>query len=105
MSEHFDSLKLQLHDAIYRLRFYSNSLTHILSFSNSHNNIASLQKNRRDKSHRVIVALGYNYTIYRADSFVLMLRYCANLKAIRYESTSFNRIVADKSHRVILALN
>ena len=23
--------------------------------------------------------------IYRPDSFVLMLRYCANLKAIRYE--------------------
>ena len=31
-----------------------------------------------------------------------MLRYCANLKAIRYES-SFNRIVADKSHHVIVA--
>ena len=28
-------LKLQLHDAIYRLRFYSNSLIHILSLSNS----------------------------------------------------------------------
>ena len=33
-----------------------------------------------------------------------MLRYCANLKAIRYESTSLNRIAADKSHRVIAAL-
>ena len=43
-------------------------------------------------------------TIYRPDSFVLMLRYCANLKAIRYESTSLNRIVADESHRVIVAL-
>ena len=42
--------------------------------------------------------------IYRPDSFVLMLRYCANLKAIRYESTSLNRIVAVKSHRVIVAL-
>ena len=41
--------------------------------------------------------------IYRPDSFVLMLRYCVNLKAIRYESTSFHRIVADKSHRVIVA--
>ena len=40
--------------------------------------------------------------IYRPDSFVLMLRYCANLKAIKYESTSLNRIVADKSHRVIV---
>ena len=41
--------------------------------------------------------------IYRPDSFVLMLRYCANLKAIIYEPTSFNRIVDDKSHRVIAA--
>ena len=50
-------LKLQLHDAIYRLQFYSNSLIHILSLSNSHNNVASIQKNRGDKSHCVIVAL------------------------------------------------
>ena len=41
--------------------------------------------------------------IYRPDSFVLLLSYCANLKAIRYESTSLKRIVADKSHRVIVA--
>ena len=41
--------------------------------------------------------------IYRPDSFVLILRYCANLKAIRYESTSLNRVVADKSHRVVVA--
>ena len=34
----FGSLNLQLHDAIYLLRFYSNSLTHILLLSNSHNN-------------------------------------------------------------------
>ena len=40
--------------------------------------------------------------IYRPDSFVLMLRYCANLKAIRYESTSLNRILANKSHRIIV---
>ena len=51
------SLKVQLHDAIYRLRFYSNSLIHNLSLSNSHNNVASIQKNRGDKSHRVTVAL------------------------------------------------
>ena len=31
-----------------------------------------------------------------------MLCYFANLKAIIYESTSLNRIVADKSHRVII---
>ena len=53
------------------------------------------------------LGLGYNWhgAIYRPDSFVLVLRYCANLKAIRYESTSLNRIVADKSHRVIVALH
>ena len=39
--------------------------------------------------------------IYRPDSFVLMLRYCANLKAIRYESTSFDRIVPYESDCVI----
>ena len=50
-------VKLQLHDAIYRLQFYLNSLIHILSLSNLHNNEASVQKNRGDKSHRVIVAL------------------------------------------------
>ena len=43
--------------------------------------------------------------IYRPDSLVLsMPRYCANLKAKRYESTSLNRIVADKSHSVVVAL-
>ena len=55
------------------------------------------------KSYRVRLQL--HCAICRPDSFVLMLRYCVNLKAIRYESTSFNRIVADKSHRVIAALN
>ena len=34
--------------------------------------------------------------IYCSDSFVLVLSYYANLKEIRYKSTSFNRIVADK---------
>ena len=33
-----------------------------------------------------------------------MLRDCVNFKTIRYESTSLKRIVADKSHRVIVAL-
>ena len=89
-------------NAIYRLRFYSNSLIPFLSLSNSHNNVASFQKNRGDKSHCVIVALGF-ITIYRPDSFILMLRHCVNLKAIRYESTSLNRIAADKSHRVSAA--
>ena len=50
-------VKLQLHYAIYRLRFYSNSLIRVLLLSNSHNKVSSIQKNRGDKSHRVIVAL------------------------------------------------
>ena len=50
-------LKPQLHDAIDRLRFFSNSLIHILSLSDLNNNVASIQKNWGDKSYRVIVAL------------------------------------------------
>ena len=50
-------VKLQLHDGIYRLQFYSNSLICILSLSNSHNNAASIQKNQGDKPHCVILAL------------------------------------------------
>ena len=49
------------------------------------------------------IRLQLHGAIYRPDSFVLMLRYCANLKAIRYDSTSLNMIVADKSHCVIVA--
>ena len=52
-----NGVKLQLLNAIYQLRLYSNSLIHILSLSNFHNNVASIQKNRDDKSHRVIAAL------------------------------------------------
>ena len=42
--------------------------------------------------------------IYRPDSFVLIPHHCVNLKAIRYESTSLNRVAADISHRVNAAL-
>ena len=51
----------------------------------------------------ICVRLQLHGAIYRPDSFELMLRYCANLKAMRYESTSLTRIVADKSHRVFVA--
>ena len=51
----------------------------------------------------VSLRLQLHGAIYRPDSFVMMLRYCANLKPIRYESMSLNRIAADKSHRVIVA--
>ena len=57
----------------------------------------TIQKQKQD------VRLQLHGAIYRPYSFVLMLRYWANLKAIRYESTSLNKIVADKSHRVIVA--
>ena len=49
------------------------------------------------------LSLQLHGAIYRPDSFVLMPRYCANLKAVRYETMSLNKIVADKSHRVIVA--
>ena len=51
-----------------------------------------------------LVRLQLHSAIYRPDSFVLMLRHCVNLNAIGYESTSLNRIAADKSHCVIVAL-
>ena len=41
--------------------------------------------------------------IYCPDSFVLMLHHCVNLKTIRNESMSLNRIAGDKLHRVIVA--
>ena len=53
-----------------------------------------------DVSH---LRLQLHGAIYRPNSFVMMLPYCANLNGIRYELTSLNRIVADKSHRVIVA--
>ena len=62
-----------------------------------------LHQNHNALTYRVKLQL--HGTIYRPDSFVLMLCYCVNLKAIRYESMSLNRIVADKSHRVIVALH
>ena len=70
-------VKLQLHDAIDRLRFYSKSLIHILSLSNSHNNVASIQKNRGDKSHRVIVAI-HNV----GNSFEVSTRTCSKLQRL-----------------------
>ena len=48
-----------------------------------------------------LLRLQLHGVFYLPDSFVMMLRYCANLKAIRYESTSLNRIA---SYRVIVAL-
>ena len=60
--------------------------------------------NPPSKAQHDTVRLQLHGAIYRPDSFVLMLRYCVNLKAIRYESTSLNRIVADKSYLVIVAL-
>ena len=41
--------------------------------------------------------------IYRHDSVVLMLHYCAPLKTIKYKSVSFNRIVANELRRVTAA--
>ena len=69
----------------------------------SSNNVIRLLRNFPTSLGVVSVRLQLHGAICRPDSFVLMLRYCANLKAIRYESTSLNRIVADKSHRVIVA--
>ena len=69
-------------------------LLRILTAHNNHLNCLPVSVTIRLQLHGVI---------YRPDSFVLMSRHCVNLKAIRYESTSLNRITADKSDRVIVA--
>ena len=50
------------------------------------------------------LSLRIHGAIYRLNSFVSMLHYCVNLKAIGYESTGLNRVVVDKSNRVVIAL-
>ena len=52
---------------------------------------------------RAMLRLQLHGVIDHPNSFALMLRYYANAKMIRYESTSFNRIVADKLNRVTAA--
>ena len=56
-----------------------------------------------ERSEVHTIRLRLHGAIYRPDSFVSMLHYRANLKAIRYESTTLDRILADKSHRAIVA--
>ena len=72
-------LKLRLHDAIYRLRFYSNALIHILSLSNSHNNVASTQHNRGDKSHCVVAALQFLPFLYSVHAENTDIRFLYHL--------------------------
>ena len=55
-------------DPIYRLRFYLDSLIHILSLSNSHNNVASIQKNLGDKSHDYTMRfIGYDSILFSGN--------------------------------------
>ena len=72
----------------YRLLFYSNSLIHILLLSNSHNNVASIQKNRGDKSHGVITALLKSVIkTYKAQAPVTQIpnRHCGGWKEKFYD--------------------
>ena len=62
----------------------------------------NFDKTVSDSGNGIHLRIGLHGAIYRSDSSVMMLRYCANLKAVRYESTSLNRIVADKLHRIIV---
>ena len=51
-------------------------------------------------------SLDYNYTVrFIAPIFCIDAALLCKLKAIRYESTSLSRIVADKLHRVRLQLH
>ena len=66
-------------------------------------NISKLKKKHCFENWSEVRCLRLHCTV-QSISLVLMLRYCANLKVIRYESMSLSRIVADKSHSVIVAL-
>ena len=91
---------------IYRFKLHQAVIVYSMDFVGSTKKSETSRRRRRlFKLDNQIwgVRLQLHGAIYRPDSFVLMLRYCANVKAIRYESTSLNRIVADKSHRVIVA--
>ena len=79
---------------------YYMCILHSRHFKANSNTFIFIQLNHTSCS---LLRLQLYVAIYRPDSFVLMLRYCVNLKAIRYESTSLNKIVADKLHRVIVA--
>ena len=82
---------------------------HCLNFKAMISEAASLNTISGDKLHCLILALRQaglvlHDAIWLTNSLVFMLGRCVNLKAIRYEATSFDRTVADKSHFVTLAL-
>ena len=72
-----------------------NSDSPILSIKIKQQDLFSDSKNVSDLI--ACLRLQLHGAIYRPDSFVLMQRYCANLKAVIYELPSLKRIVADKS--------
>ena len=65
--------------------------------------LVTLNKANRKLLYNEGLRLQLHGAIYRPDPFVLMQRYCANLKAIILASMSLKRIVAEKPHRVIVA--
>ena len=52
----------------------------------------------------MILKLELHVAICLIDFLAIALGHYVNLKVLKYESASFNRIVADKSHRLALAL-
>ena len=49
--------------------------------------------------------VGHNYTVLFIAPILCIEHNCVNFKVIRYESTSSNRIVADKLHCVIIIVH
>ena len=50
-----------------------------------------------------LLKLGLSYAIYLTNLFVLKVCHCVKLETISYKSVHLDRLVADKSHSVILA--
>ena len=71
-------------------------MIHILSLSNSHNKVASLQKNRGNKSHRVIVALDHCKPIARKKPGIIILHVGTNDLKSNEESSIVKNIVEIK---------
>ena len=98
--------QIQFYD--YTMRFIGcDSIQNCLFVSKRFQSLTVIHRELKKSARQIVppktsLRLQLQGAIYRPDSFVLMLSYYANLKAVRYESTSLNRILADKSHRVMV---
>ena len=78
------------------------SFIHILLLSNLYNNIASIQKNRGNKSHCVVVALDHNKGILASLNPILGGKYQRTINRSRVERQIYDVISPTIEHSVLL---